>query len=65
VISSLKLLINCDTCVRASPVSCAAAGSCVIWLSVSRALVRWRFTVSASTCCDGVGDGVVGVVSGG
>ena len=32
VISSLKLLINCDTCVRASPVSCAAAGSCVSWL---------------------------------
>lgn len=40
VISSLKLLINCDTCVRASPVSCAAAGSCVIWLRVSRAAVR-------------------------
>ena len=40
VISSLKLLINCDTCVRASPDSCAAAGSCVSWLRVSRAAVR-------------------------
>ena len=40
VISSLKFAISCDTCVRASPVSCAAAGNCVIWLSESRAAVR-------------------------
>ena len=33
VINSLKLLINCCTCVRASPVSCAAAGNCVSSLS--------------------------------
>jgi hypothetical protein len=40
VISSLKFEISCDTCVRESPVSCAAAGSWVSWLSVSRAAVR-------------------------
>lgn len=65
----MKLAISCDTWVRASPVSCAAAGSCVSWLSVSRAAVRCRFTLSVSGCvcavdgaagsCDEVADGVV------
>ena len=61
VISSLKFEISCETCVRASPVSCAAAGSWVSWLRLSRAAVRCRFTASVSTdaadggccCCSG------------
>lgn len=40
VISSLKFVISCETWVRASPESCAAAGSCVTSLSVLRASVR-------------------------
>src|SRR4029077_1611659 len=49
VISSLKLAISWVTCVRFSPESCCAAGSCVIWLSVSRAAVRAALAASAST----------------
>jgi len=59
VISSLKFEISCETCVRASPVSCAAAGSWVSWLRLSRAAVKCRLTASVSTdaadggCCSG------------
>lgn len=51
LISSLKFEISCETWVRASPVNCAAAGSCVSWLRLSRAAVRCRFTASVSTDC--------------
>lgn len=78
VISSLKFEISCETCVRDSPVSCAAAGSWVSWLRLSRAAVRCRFTASVSTdaadggcCCSGcccaawaAGSVGVGVVAG-
>ena len=77
VISSLKFEISCETCVRASPVSCAAAGSWVSWLRLSRAAVRCRLTASVSTdaadggCCSGgccaagaAGSVGVGVVAG-
>jgi len=59
VISWLKFEISCETCVRASPVSCAAAGSWVSWLRLSRAAVKCRLTASVSTdaadggCCSG------------
>ena len=49
VISSLKLAISCDTWVRASPVSCAAEGSCVSCASESRAAVRCRLATSSSS----------------
>src|SRR5688572_1965197 len=66
VISSLKFVMISETCVRASPVNCAASGSCVIWLSVSRASVRCRFAASLSTLpLVGAADGSVGVVGGG
>jgi len=53
VISSLKFEISCDTWVRASPLNCAAAGSCVISLSVLRASVRClRATCSSGCVCE-------------
>jgi hypothetical protein len=52
VISSLKLAMSCETCVRFSPVSCCAAGSCVIWLSESRAAVSAALAPEASTFAD-------------
>jgi hypothetical protein len=60
VMSSLKFVMSCDTCVRGSPLSCAAAGSCVSWLSVSRASVNERLAASgsddpAAAVCDGAG----------
>ena len=65
VISSLKLVISWVTCVRASPADCAAAGSCVSWLSVLRASVRCRLAASASTF-GAAGSGVwAGGVAGG
>src|SRR5690242_3881363 len=49
--------MSCETWVRASPLSCAAAGSCVIWLSVSLAVTRWRCAASVSTCAAAAVDG--------
>ena len=60
VMSSLKLAISCEICVRASPCRRAASGSDVNWLSESRASLRACLAAVASTCADACGCAPVG-----
>ena len=55
--SSLKLEISCETCVRVSPWSFDASGIDASWLSDSRAWLRCCLAASRSTCPAGAAEG--------